>query len=249
MMPSVVMFDIDNTLARSKQPIEDSMGAQLRDLLSVTKVGIISGGKLSQFMKQIVERLPEDADLSNLYLLPTSGAALYRYDNGTWVPEYEELLTPEEADHITAALMEAIRETGVIDLEEPSDGERIEFRGSQVSLSALGQESPIEKKGAWDPDMQKRMILIKALTPRLPGYDIKSGGMSTIDITKAGINKAYGVRKLAELLDTTVPRMLYIGDALYPGGNDEVVKETGIPTEAVDGPGDTEVHIARLLKG
>jgi hypothetical protein len=41
--------------------------------------------------------------------------------------------------------------------------------------------------------------------------------------------------------------MLYIGDALFPGGNDEVVKETGIETRQTSGPEETARIIRELL--
>ena len=41
--------------------------------------------------------------------------------------------------------------------------------------------------------------------------------------------------------------MLYVGDGLFEGGNDAVVKETGIPTHAVTGPAETANVIEALL--
>jgi hypothetical protein len=41
--------------------------------------------------------------------------------------------------------------------------------------------------------------------------------------------------------------MLYVGDALYPGGNDEVVILTGVQTRAVANPTETETIIDEIL--
>jgi phosphomannomutase len=248
MMPRLVMFDIDNTLARSKQALAPRMAELLAELLSRTNVAVISGGKLEQFERQVVGRLPSSADRSRLYLLPTSGAALYQYETGAWTKVYEELLPEAEAARIEDALRESAQETGVIDFATPAYGERIERRGAQVTLSALGQEAPVEEKEAWDPGGEKREALRAAVAFRLPGYDVKRGGSTSIDVTKAGVNKAYGVRQLSAHLDLPISDMLYVGDALYPGGNDEVVKETGIAVEAVGDPTDTEAVIERLLQ-
>ncbi len=76
-MNPLVIFDLDGTLAESKQPLTKEMALLLANLLSSTKVAIVSGGALPQFLTQIVAQLPLDANLPNLYLLPTSGAALY----------------------------------------------------------------------------------------------------------------------------------------------------------------------------
>jgi hypothetical protein len=42
--------------------------------------------------------------------------------------------------------------------------------------------------------------------------------------------------------------MLFVGDALYPGGNDEVVISTGAQTRSTSGPPETNKIIEELLK-
>lgn len=245
---TTIMFDLDDTLAESKSPLSEEMAALLVKLLTHKKVAIISGGALSQFTKQIADRLPKGANMNNLYFLPTCGAALYVYDTGTWKEIYAEHLSKEEAAHIERVIRDAATESGIIDFTQPSWGERIEFRNAQVTLSALGQQAPVEAKKPWDPDHAKRDILAPMIAERLPEYSVKIGGATSIDVTKKGIDKAYGVRKLSEFLHEPIARMLYVGDALFPGGNDEVVKESGIATKEVANPKDTARLIEELIK-
>src|SRR3989338_7207371 len=246
MIPAVVIFDLDKTLAASKQPITPAMAGALTQLLTRTNVAIITGGKFEQLTGQAADLLPEDVR-ERLYLLPTSGAALYEYREGAWQVLYEERLTEKEVQEIEAAMEEAIAETDVVDTSVPSYGPRIENRGTQVALSSLGQQAPVGEKEAWDPERTKRLILREAIAAHLPDYSVKTGGASTIDVTKKGVDKAFGVRKLAEHLSLQVSAMLYVGDALYPLGNDEVVIETGIPTRQVSGPEETLEVIWELL--
>src|SRR6185369_7290997 len=105
--PTIIMFDLDDTLAESKAPLTTEMAALVARLTLQKKVAVISGGGLPQFLKQIVDRLPSDANLSNLYLLPTSGAALYTYEAGEWKPVYIEHLSEEEAGTIRKVLQTA----------------------------------------------------------------------------------------------------------------------------------------------
>ena len=77
-MKSLIAFDLDGTLALSKQPLEAEMGEALADLLTVAHVAVISGGDWPQFDKQVASRLPARADLSRLWLMPTTGTKLYR---------------------------------------------------------------------------------------------------------------------------------------------------------------------------
>lgn len=246
MIPKVVAFDVDKTLTRSKEPLTPVMAGLLAELISRTYVAIVSGGKFEQLMEQIIGHLPAGTDLSKVFLLPTSGARLSRYNN-EWQTVYEELIPENEVPRIRNAMEEAIAETRVIDMSVPSYGERIEYRRSQMTLSALGQQAPIAQKEAWDPDRSKRAKLRNALAKLLPEYEVRQGGSTTVDVMRPGVSKAYGMRKLADLLDITTDDMLYIGDALFPGGNDAVVKEAGIPTQETSGPEQTAQIIRSLL--
>jgi hypothetical protein len=246
-MRKLIIFDLDGTLAESKQPLTHEMATLLSKLLAHTRIAVISGGALSQFLKQVVAMLPVDTKLANLYLLPTSGAALYEFHNGELRKVYEERLTDKESQTIDAAIREAITETGVIDLSVPSYDERIEHRGSQVTLSALGQKAPVDLKMSWDPDRSKREALRRATAKRLPGFLVKIGGKTSVDVTKLGIDKAYGVHQLCERIGVPEPEALFIGDELEAGGNDEAVYKTEVATCVVKDPADTLRTIKTLL--
>ncbi len=246
-MKKLIIFDLDGTLAESKQPLSHEMALALSKLLVVTKVGVISGGALSQFLKQVVSQLPVDTKLAHLYLLPISGAALYEFRNDNWKKIYEERLSEREKDTIEAAMREAAGETGTIDFAESVYGERIEYRGGQVTLSALGQQAPIELKKKWDPDHAKRKVLQANIAMRLPAFSVGIGGVTSIDVTKRGVDKAYGVRKLCERTNIQESEALYIGDELESGGNDEAVYKTRVATCVVADPSDTLRTIKTIL--
>ena len=248
MIPRLVMFDLDGTLTESKQPITEAASALLARLLAVTNVAIVSGGALAQFLKQVVARLPVEAALNNLYLLPTSGAALYEFRDDGWRKVYEERLSEREKDSVEAAIILAIEETGIIDLKEPAWGERVEYRGSQVTLSALGQDAPIAEKKAWDPDHAKRRALQAAIGARLPEFLVSMGGATSIDVTRRGIDKAYGIRKLCERLCIRERDALYVGDELRSGGNDEAVYKTEVTAKNVADPAETMELIEGIVK-
>lgn len=248
MIPKLVAFDLDGTLAVSKQAIASPVTELLVQLLEQSKVAIISGGKFEQLELQVAEKLPEAAALDNLYIMPTSGAALYEHQNGIWIQVYEKTIDSSEVEHIGKALEEAVAETKVLQDSPTLYGPQIEYRGNAaVAFSALGQLAPPDVKLAWDPTHEKRQALREAVALRLPSYDVKVGGATTVDITQSGVNKAFGMRELSKHLDIPIKDMLYIGDALFPGGNDEVVKETNIKTISVTDPIETARVIDSLL--
>ena len=249
-MPKLVMFDLDGTLTVSKQPLTGEMAGLLATLLERTKVAVVSGGALPQYLSQVVARLPEGANLANLYILPTSGSALYEYRNTDWSKIYEEHIPEEDAKKIEAAARSGAEATGLVDFSAPAWGQRIEYRGSQVTLSALGQQAPPGEKAKWDPDKSKRLTIREEIQKRLPeGYSAAMGGATSIDITKTGVDKAYGIHQLCERLHLAESDALYVGDQLVEGGNDEAVFRTDAVTHPVSSLEDTETLIRGLLAG
>lgn len=247
--PKLVAFDLDGTLAESKQRVSAEIGELLGRLLEIVPVAILSGAKFSQFENQLLPALP-DAHLSRLFLFPTSAAQCYRYSNGKWQTQYDHSFSTAERARIMQSLSEALAEVGLT--EEPAQrwGERIEDRGAQVSFSPLGQQAPVEAKREWNGKFEPlRKQLHTALVKRLPDFSVRMGGLTTIDITRKGVNKAYGIRKLIELTDVSISEMLYVGDALQEGGNDAVVIETGVKTHQVFGPAETAGLIEEILAG
>lgn len=236
-MKQLVAFDLDGTLAESKQAIEPDMGEALADLLAVAHVAVISGGDWPQFDKQVASRLPERADRSRLWLMPTTGTKLFTYRDGEWRSVYAELFTDEQKANILTAFDEALEATGFV--PEETWGERIEDRGSQITFSALGQQAPIHAKETWDPDFAKRKVIQADLRQRLPGLAINMGGATSIDITREGVDKAYGLKKLNEASGIALDSMLFIGDAIFPGGNDYPAKLLGLDTVRVRDPQET----------
>ena len=244
-MKKLVAFDLDGTLAASKQALQGDMAEALADLLGVADVAVISGGDWPQFDKQVASRLPERADRRRLWLMPTTGTKLYTYRDGAWSPVYAELFSDDEKQRIIAAFDESLKATGFT--PEQSWGERIEDRGSQITFSALGQQAPLEAKEKWDPDFAKRKVIQADLRQRLPGLAINMGGATSIDITREGVDKAYGLKKLRDESGIALDEMIFVGDAIFPGGNDYPAKELGLDTVRVRDPQDTLGVIAAVV--
>ncbi|RWY51624.1 HAD-IIB family hydrolase [Mucilaginibacter gilvus] len=244
-MKKLIVFDLDGTLAESKAAIDAEMAALFSKLLTVARVAIISGGDWPQFEKQVIGQLPSGTDLGSLSILPTCGTKFYAFDENGWKQVYAENFSDEERQKITAALQQAVDESG---FKSPKVwGEQIEDRGSQITFSALGQKAPLEPKKEWDPDFEKRKKIKKILDNLLPGFAINLGGATSIDVTKPGIDKAYGMRKLRDLLKIDVKAMLFMGDALFEGGNDFPARASGADCIQVRDPEETKKIMAAII--
>jgi phosphomannomutase len=230
------VFDLDGTLAKSKLPLETDMADLLEKLMAVMKVAVISGGAWAQFEKQLLSNLPQDDRLKQLSLLPTSGTKFLRYD-GYWTQLYAENFTSDDKTKIIDALNKALDESGL--RPDRHWGELIEDRDSQITMSALGQEAPLDAKHAWDPAFEKRKKITAILAPMIPEFSVGMGGASSIDVTRPGVDKAYGIHKLEEVLGVPIKEMIFVGDALFPGGNDEPARKTGATCIKVRDPEET----------
>ena len=243
-MKSLIIFDLDGTLAESKSPLDAEMSELLARLLKVVKAAVISGGSWTQFEKQVLSGLPHDESLKNLSMLPVSGTKFYRYD-GSWKELYSEDFSAEEKSKITSALDSALKSSGFN--AEKHWGELVEDRGSQITFSALGQEAPLVEKKKWDPDFAKRKTIKESLARLIPEFSVQLGGTTSIDITRPGINKAYGIRKLRDTLGVPIRDMLFIGDEVFPGGNDYPAKEAGVACIKVRDPDETKRVVEAII--
>jgi len=240
----LIVFDLDGTLAESKSPVDGEMLGLLHDLLGIVKVAVISGGDWPQFEAQMLSNFPSDDRLGNLSLLPTCGTKFYQHTTG-WQKIYSEDFTAAEKYNITSALNQAVRLAGYV-AKDPW-GEVIEDRGSQITFSALGQQAPLEEKNKWDPDYAKRKKIKTILDALIPEFSVRMGGATSIDVTKPGIDKAYGIRKLRDILGISLQDMIFIGDSLFPGGNDYPVKEAGVVSIPVRGPNETKAVTEAII--
>jgi len=241
-----VVFDLDDTLAASKSTMHESMSAALARLLERVDVCIISGGRFEQFESQALNGFTaSDSALGRLHLMPTCGTRYYRWSDSGWALQYAEDLTADEKQRAMSTLEEGARELG---LWHPGAwGDIIEDRGSQITFSALGQQAPVAEKVAWDPDGAKKRALWEYASPRLPDLEVRGGGSTSIDITRKGIDKAYGIQKLMSAIGADLDELLFIGDRLDETGNDYPVYAMGVTSIPVHDWKDTLVAVDALV--
>lgn len=243
-MKKLIVFDLDGTLAASKSSLDTEMASLLHDLLGIVRVAVISGGAWLQFEKQVLSKLPEGESLAKLSILPTCGTQFFQY-TGQWTKLYSEDFTTDEKEKIVSSLKKAIESAGLS--REKTWGEAIEDRGSQITYSALGQNAPLEEKEKWDANFAKRKKLKAILDTLIPDFSVRIGGATSIDITKPGIDKAYGIRKLRDILGIPVREMIYVGDALFIGGNDYPAEQAGVISIPVRGPDETKRVVEAII--
>ena len=242
----LVVFDLDGTLAESKSALLPDMGRLLCRLLTKKRVAIIGGGKYEQFQKQFLSSFHCSPKLlTRLFLFPTSSTAFYRYQN-RWKRVYSHVLPRASRTKIFKAFNRALAAAHFV-YPKKIYGKLMEDRGTQVTFSALGQKAPVHLKEAWNKKHDLRVAIMRFLQKDLPEFEVRRGGLTSLDVTKKGIDKAYGIRQIKKVLHISISEMLFIGDALYLGGNDYAARKTGVTCVQVVGPIVTKRVIAFLL--
>lgn len=246
MKPKLVVFDMDGTLTPSKMGVSPRMAAFTAELTERAKVAVVSGADFPQIRRQFLSAVPRTAKKENLFFLPVVGGELWEFRKSSWKRVYAELLHPTERKLVRKAILEMQKETGFS--PRRVYGRQVDDRKSQITFSALGSSAPISVKKRWDPDQRKRKKFAKILIGKLPGFSVQIGGLTSIDITKRGVGKPEGILRLASRLRIRKSEILFLGDALFPGGNDYPVLKAGIRSVRVSGPREVPKVLGKIFR-
>ncbi|MFA7286368.1 MAG: HAD-IIB family hydrolase [Patescibacteria group bacterium] len=243
----LIVFDLDGTLAESKAIMDSEMSGLLVRLLRQRLIAVIGGGAFYKFEEQFIHSFQCPDELkSRLLLFPTCAARSYRFEAGAWKELYADMIPEPDRQRIRHAFDSVFMEVGYSHPEK-TYGEIIEDRGTQVTFSALGQQAPVAEKKLWRVTKDWRPLIQAALMARLPEFEVRLGGETSIDVTKKGVDKAYGIKQIEQQTGTAIKEMVFIGDALFEGGNDYPVKAIGVDCLAVAGPSDTKQILREWL--
>lgn len=243
----IMVFDLDGTITPSKSSMDTEMASLFSKVLDHMMIAVITGGGFERFAAQFQELQCPDEKMRRFSFFPTSGTRYYRYTT-EWEQVYADEMTIEERQKIRDAF-----EKAYVDIDychpEVVYGEILEDRGTQMTFSACGQDAPLEVKMAFKAaHNDRRLALADAVRKYLPDFEVNVPGVTSIDVTRKGIDKAYGIAKIQEHLGIAIDEMVFVGDALYEGGNDYPVIRTGIDTVAVKEPEETKAVIREWLK-
>ena len=243
----IMVFDLDGTITPSKSPMDAEMAELFAKVLDRMSIAVITGGGFERFEAQFQALNCTPEQRSRLYFFPTTGTRFYRSNDGKWVQVYADEMTVEERQKIKDAFEQAYKDIGY-QHPETVYGEVVEDRGTQVTFSACGQEAPLNVKEAFKAAHDdRRLALADAVRKLLPDFEVKVPGVTSIDVTRKGIDKGYGIEKIEEHLGIPVSAMVFVGDALYEGGNDHPVIRTGVETVSVRDPEETKIVLRHWL--
>ena len=232
-------FDMDGTLTRSRSEISDSMVAGLRDLLANgCDVVVVSGATKGQIIKQIGEVTKDVVVMAQNgnHTELSNGAHLWRNE-----------LTKAQKNKVFTIVRKMIDKANLV-INDTSD--IVEDRICQISYSLIGHNAPLESKEKSDPDKVIRKGLLESFEKEVArlnelGVQARIGGTTCIDFTIW--HKGDNVKRLVEHMGWNKEECVYIGDALFEGGNDNSVVGI-VSTQEVVSPMECEILIRELIK-
>ncbi len=243
-MYKLVAFDLDGTLADSKRTITPEMAKLLHSLSKITTVAVISGGSFARFEDQILRNLiPSE----NIILLPAEGSERFEYKNKKWELTDKRPFDPELKKKVVEVLKEIIADPK-FEIPPFPEGEYIEDRDTEIAFSALGQNAKLAEKEKWDPDKSRRLKIKKAIEAKIPNVMVAVAGTTSIDILPLGFDKATGLTLLLASLGLQPEDMVFVGDAIVPGGNDYPVFAAGMKSIPVSGAIETAEVIEKMIQ-
>jgi phosphomannomutase len=240
-MPKHIFFDLDNTLMLSRTVMAEKHQILFKKLCDARDVIVVSGAQESQIRNQIPESIG-----AHFYVLGQTGNQAID-ENGKQI--WKEQFSAEQTS-ATLELIEKIKREMNLTVKDPDD--LVEERGAQISYSPIGHHETLEKKYAFDPGAKKRREILTEHADDVrklqeAGVDVVPGGTTCFDFFLAGKTKGFNVARLIEHEGWKKEDSVYVGDALFPGGNDETVIGV-IPTHPVKDPDETFEFVEILLK-
>lgn len=239
-MPKHFFFDLDKTLTASRSPMNAAHQDVFERLCRKRDVVVVSGGSDAQIHDQVTSRFD-----GMYYSMGQSGNhAIEKDGKELW----NDVLSPAQVA-ATDAFIKSLKKHFALDVRDPND--LVENRGAQISYSVIGFHEDIHKKYTFDPDDSKRRAALESLKSELialndAGVEVVPAGTTTYNFFAFGRHKGYNVRRFIDYEGWTAQDCVYVGDALFPGGNDETVIGV-IPTHAVTTPDDTFIFITQML--
>lgn len=215
-----IFLDMDNTITESRQKISKEM----KKVLSNFKYpfAVISGASKDQIEHQL--------DGLKCPILAQSGNETPLWTNKLTRNEVREIY-----NHIKA----------IFNFTITIFGDLVENRGSQIALSFIGHHSPVEVKKKWDPDQRNRKEILSEVPFKSKTLTVRIAGTTCLDYTSKNGTKGHNVARWIKENKLKKKDCVYIGDALFKGGNDETVIGI-IKTIPVKDPAETLMIIKAL---
>jgi phosphomannomutase len=242
-MEIAILFDIDGTLTPPRQPVNK----QTVDALKSINVPfhVVAGSHFNLLREQFFNPLRDFKFQGKFDAFVSNGATQYRCiyaDSPSYqlISEFNFKNQLGERDYATLVqFLEEMAELGRRRLPPQIkivNDELIVDRVSMINFCPIGRKDVEDEQvrknrdefARWDNETHFRVELLDYFKQKMSdiihrkNLSITLGGQTSFDIGIKGQDKT---RSLQTLLQLGVRKLVFIGDALFPGGNDYAIQE------------------------
>ncbi|VWU51748.1 phosphomannomutase, putative [Hepatocystis sp. ex Piliocolobus tephrosceles] len=235
------LFDVDGTLTKATQKIEQDMVDALLKLKCKEdcSIGLVGGSDYEKIIGQI--KCPEMYD----YIFPENGVLAYKQNQQFFSESIIKFLGEEKLQELINYCLVYIS-----NLKIPKKrGTFVELRNGIINISPIGRNCNCEERKEFVEYNAKNNILQnfrKDLMNKFSEFNLKFsiGGQISIDCFPIGWDKTFCLRHVENLFND----IYFFGDKTHPGGNDyEIFNDKRVHGYSVSCPNDTIEIISKLL--
>ena len=252
-VPSALLVDMDGTLTDPRQPVTNDVLEILRKTGPGVKRYLVTG---SDFAK-VEEQMGND-NLLKLFerVYACNGTRVWNcnidMDDEVRPCEPQLIHKPSLTDYYSEAdinhIINFLLETAYKTHTKIKTGTFVEWRDSQINFSVVGRNCTTEQRDnyvKWDKKSGEREKIINQLRQQFKGWGLsfRLGGQISIDITREGWDKTYGLKHFQGW------DVWFVGDRCLENGNDyEIYNACGKQSYKSTGPVKTTEIINDILK-
>jgi phosphomannomutase len=199
----IYVFDVDGTLTPFRSPMVPDFYSFFLDWSKHKRIWLATGSDIDKTIEQI------GIDLFNRVERSYQSNGNQIYSHGKLLKEAPEFNLPQDCIDILKDKL-ATSSFGF------RKGKHFEERPGALNFSIIGRNCNMEERKIYvdfDESINERKNIITELSPLFPDIEFAIGGEISIDIYPKGSGKGQLVNDLDD-------NFTFIGDNLYPSGND-----------------------------
>lgn len=239
----LVVADMDDTMTDAGHLIKQPCAEAVADVAERGMTfATLTSSSWPAVQRQLLDAINADRDLQKRFrrlyrrmpILVNQGSMEYQWRDGTYRQHFSLTLRrhfgPKNLASLMMTLVQAVKRFSI----KSTAGELIEDRGTQLTLYVLGigatREQKIEYFGRYGRG--PRLEYARWINDRLHEQGIPAhasvGGQSSIDVAPVGVNKGFGICRLAKSLDRDLRTVIYFADEFGTDSIDDPVARAGV---------------------
>jgi len=249
---TVVLFDVDGTLTKSRQDITPDMEQFMQELMTKVKVGLVGGSDLAKIAGQMgglgENKTQSTYDIINKYNYVFAENGLVAYKNGSLLA-IESILNYMGEEKLQKFINYCLSYMSQLELPVKR-GNFIEFRNGLINVCPVGRSCSQRERdqfAAYDQQHKVRQTFVDHLNDKFGsdfGLVYAIGGQISFDAFPKGWDKTFCLKYLQEDFN----KIYFFGDKTFPGGNDyEIYTDARTIGYTVDSPEHTKQIVKQLF--